>query len=135
MSSKTLMASSVTKVKSRNLKFSFFHKFSKYGDVSNFNFNTRKQHSTINMQLRCITGIENNISQMVKIEENENLHPRKKMTSSLKMAAFLENFFTRNNLYKSQLGTQNFRFIAAVVKKLLQFESSRGPPPGIGLNL
>ena len=93
MSSKTLIASSVTKAKSRNLKFSFFHKFSKYGDVSNFNFNIRKQHSTINMKLRCITGIENNISQMVKIEENKNLHPRKKMRSSLKMAAFSENFF------------------------------------------
>ena len=30
---------------------------------------------------------------MVKIEESENFHPRRKMTSSLKMTAFLENFF------------------------------------------
>ena len=54
---------------------------------------------------------------MVKIEENENFHPRRKMTSSLKMAAFLEFFFAQNTLYKSLVGTQNFRFIAAVVKK------------------
>ena len=45
--------------------------------------------------------MENNISQMVKIEESENFHPRRKMTSSLKMAAFLEKFFLgKNTLYK-----------------------------------
>ena len=53
-------------------------------------------------KLGCITGIENNISQMVKIEESENFHPRRKMTSSLKMAAFLQKkFFAKNTLYKS----------------------------------
>ena len=30
--------------------------------------------------LECITGIENNISQMVKIEKSENFHLRRKMT-------------------------------------------------------
>ena len=36
---------------------------------------------------------------MVKIEESEDFHPRKKMTSPLKMAAFLENFFFVRTLY------------------------------------
>ena len=93
------MASSVTKAKSRNLKFSFFHKFSTYGDVSNFNFNIRKQHSTINMQLRCITGIENNISQMVKIEENENLHPRKKYDVITQNGGLFRKFFLPETTY------------------------------------
>ena len=56
---------------------------------------------------------------MVKIGESENFQPRRKMTSSLKMVAFLEKKFLPK--------TQNFLFIAAVVKKLLQFESGRGP--------
>ena len=30
---------------------------------------------------------------MVKIEESENFHPRKKKTSSINIAAFLEKFF------------------------------------------
>ena len=30
---------------------------------------------------------------MVKIEESENFHPRRKMTSPLKMATFLEKIF------------------------------------------
>ena len=39
---------------------------------------------------------------MVKIEESENIHPSRKMTSSLKMAAFLEKIlFAKNTLYKS----------------------------------
>ena len=39
---------------------------------------------------------------MIKIEESENFHPRRKMTPSLKMVAFLEkNFFDQNTLYKS----------------------------------
>ena len=43
-----------------------------------------------------------------------------KTTSSLKIIAFSENFFfARNTLYKSWEGNQNFRFMAAVVKKLL----------------
>ena len=36
-------------------------------------------------KLGCITRIENSVSQMVKIEERENFHPRRKMTSSLRM--------------------------------------------------
>ena len=73
---------------------------------------------------------------MEKMEENENVHLRKKMTSSLKIAAFLEEIFlAKNTLYKSWEGTQNFRFIAAVVKTLLQFESGCGPksPPPLRL--
>ena len=47
-------------------------------------------------------GIENNRSQMVKIEESENFQPRRKMTSSLKIVAFLEkNYFAQNTLYNS----------------------------------
>ena len=39
---------------------------------------------------------------MEKMEENENVHLRKKMTSSLKIAAFLEEIFlAKNTLYKS----------------------------------
>ena len=34
------------------LSFRFFDNFSKYDDVSNFNFNIRKQHNTINLQIR-----------------------------------------------------------------------------------
>ena len=34
------------------LSFWFFHNFSKYDDVSNFNFKIRKQHNTIDMQIR-----------------------------------------------------------------------------------
>ena len=72
---------------------------------------------------------------MVIIEESENFHPRRKMIS-LKMMAFLENFLVKNTLHKSYEGTQNFRFIAAVVKKLVQLESGcwpKSPLPGIGL--
>ena len=36
---------------------------------------------------------------MVKIEESENSHPRRKMTLSLQMAAFLENIFLPKTLY------------------------------------
>ena len=38
---------------------------------------------------------------MVKIGESENFHPRRKMTSSRKMAAFLKKIFNKNYLYKS----------------------------------
>ena len=38
---------------------------------------------------------------MVKIEESEHFHPRRKMTSSIKMAAFLENFFGQKHPKKS----------------------------------
>ena len=39
---------------------------------------------------------------MVKIEESGNFHPRRKMTSSPKIAAFLEkHFLAKNTLYKS----------------------------------
>ena len=54
------------------------------------------------------------------------------MTSSLKIVDFLEkHFFTNTFLYKSYECIYNFRFIAAVVVKLLQVESGRGPksPP------
>ena len=34
------------------IKIPFFHSFSKYGDVRNFNFSIRKQHNTINIQIR-----------------------------------------------------------------------------------
>ena len=55
---------------------------SKYEDVTNFNFNIRKQHNTINIcKLGCITGTKNNISQMAKIEGSETFYPRRKMTS------------------------------------------------------
>ena len=46
-----------------------------------------------------MTDIENNISQMVKIEESEHFYPRRKMTSSLKMAAFLEIFLLPKTPY------------------------------------
>ena len=36
---------------------------------------------------------------MVKVEESENLHPRRKMTSSLKMVAFLEKNFLPKTPY------------------------------------
>ena len=36
---------------------------------------------------------------MVKIEESENLHPRRKMTSLLKMVAFLEKIFLPKTPY------------------------------------
>ena len=52
MSSKTLMTSSATKAKSRNFKFFVFRNFSKYDDVSNFNFNIRKQHNTMHMRIK-----------------------------------------------------------------------------------
>ena len=79
-------------------------------------------------KLGCITGIENNISQMVKIEESENFHPKRKRRHHSKWRPFLKNFFfAQNTLYKSWEGSQNFRFIAVVVKKLLQFESGCGP--------
>ena len=65
---------------------------------------------------------------MGKIEESENFHSRRKITSSLKMTAFLETLlFAKNTLSKSQEGTQNFRFIAAVVKTLLQFKPGYEP--------
>ena len=48
-------------------------------------------------ELRCITVTENNISQMVKIEESENFHRRRRMTSSLKMATFLEKIFCQKH--------------------------------------
>ena len=81
----------------------------------------------------CIRGIENNISQMVIIEENENFHPRRKVTS-LKMMAFLEKIFCLKKPYIKV--TKVLKILAAVVKKLLQFESGCGPKsplPGIGL--
>ena len=71
---------------------------------------------------------------MVKIEENENFHPRRKMTSSLKMAAFLEKkiFFPKAPYIK----VRNVLKISCS-KLFQQFEIGRGPkssPPGIGLN-
>ena len=48
-------------------------------------------------ELGCITVTENNISQMVKIEESENFHRRRRMTSSLKMATFLEKFICQKH--------------------------------------
>ena len=48
-------------------------------------------------ELRCITVTENNISQMVKIEESENFHRRRRMTSSLRMATFLEKIFCQKH--------------------------------------
>ena len=60
-------------------------------------------------ELRCITVTENNISQMVKIEESENFHRRRRMTSSLKMATFLEKIFCQ--------------------------KAPHPPPSGIGFNL
>ena len=39
---------------------------------------------------------------MAKIEESKNVQPRRKMTYSLKIAAFLEKYFLiKNTLYKS----------------------------------
>ena len=43
-------------------------------------------------KLGCMAGIENNISQMVKILKSVNFHPRRNITSSLKMVAFWEKF-------------------------------------------
>ena len=51
------------------------------------------------MQLRCITGIENNISQMVKIEENENLHPRKKYDVITQNGGLFRKFFLPETTY------------------------------------
>ena len=50
-SSKTLMTSQSPKRKQQISRFCFFHNFSKCNDVSIFNFNIRKQHNTINMQI------------------------------------------------------------------------------------
>ena len=71
--------------------------------TSAISISTSENNTTLQIcKLKCITGIENNISQMVKIEESENFHPRRKIKLSLKMAASLEkSFFAKNTPYKS----------------------------------
>ena len=55
---------------------------------------------------------------MVKIEESENFHPRRKITSLLKIAAFLEkNLFAKNIVYNLAAGQK----------------APNTHPPGIGL--
>ena len=50
-------------------------------------------------KLGCITGIENNISQMVKIEESENFHPKRKRRHHSKWRPFSKNFFLPKTPY------------------------------------
>ena len=62
--------------------------------TSSILISTSENNTTLSIcKLGCITGIENNTSQMVKIKESENSHTRRKLTQSLKIVAFLENFF------------------------------------------
>ena len=98
-SSNSPMTLSVTKAKSRSFKFSTFFVIFQNIITSAILISTSENNTTLWIcKLGCITGIENSISQMVKIEQSENFHPGRKMKSSLKMAAFLKKYFTPKTL-------------------------------------
>ena len=58
---------------------------------------------------------------MLKIEESENFHPRRKMTSSLKMAAFLEeNLLPKTPYVKVRKVYWNVRELTAKISNSIK---------------